>query len=122
VYHFLNKNERRVFRETVMRLLKPNGLLFLSTLSVRDTEYYGKGIRIYEEPNSFLYEYSPGKRVYLHFCTREELVADFAFLEIKELYEHEQYDPRVKGPVNYIPWILIGEYADTLQDRIGKCR
>lgn len=108
VYHFLNKNERRLFRGTVMRLLKPHGLLFLSTLSVGDTEYYGKGKPLPEEPNSFLYEYSPGKRVYLHFCTREELVVDFTFIDIKELYEHEQYDPRVKGPINYIPWILIG--------------
>lgn len=113
VYHFLKKNERTEFRKMVMRTLKPNGLLFLSTLSVGDTEYYGKGTPVPEESNSFLYEFSPGESVYLHFCTREELVEDFAFLNIKGLYEHEDYDYSVKGPINYIPWILIGEYAGT---------
>lgn len=113
LYHFLKKNEREKFRKIIMRTLKPNGSLFLSTLSVGDTEYYGKGTPVPEEPNSFLYEDSPGNRVYLHFCTREELIQDFDFLNIKELYEYEDYDPRVKGPVNFIPWVLIGEYAGT---------
>lgn len=113
LYHFLKKNERKELRKTVMRTLKPNGLLFLSTLSVGDTAYYGKGTPVPEEPNSFLYEISSEDRVYLHFCTREELAEDFAFLNIEELYEHEDYDPRVKGPINYTPWILIGEYAGT---------
>jgi 2-polyprenyl-3-methyl-5-hydroxy-6-metoxy-1,4-benzoquinol methylase len=111
VYHFLKMDERKAFRETVMRILKPNGFLFLSTLSVGDTGYHGKGAPVAGESNSFLYEYSPGKTVYLHFCTREELVEDFAFLDIKELYEYKKYDPRVKGPVNYIPWIVIGRYV-----------
>ena len=111
LYHFLKKNEREEFRKIVMRTLKPNGLLFLSTLSVGDTEYYGKGTPVPEESNSFLYEHSAGNKVYLHFCTREELIEDFDFLNIKELYEHEDYDPRVKRPINYIPWIMIGEYT-----------
>lgn len=109
VYHFLKSNERTEFRNKIMRMLKPIGLLFLSTLSVGDTNYYGKGTPIREESHSFLFEYSVEKRVYLHFSTSEELTNDFSFLDIKELYEHEEYDPHVKGPINYIPWIMIGE-------------
>jgi len=117
VYFFLRKRERAALRKTIRRILNPNGLLFLSTLSVSDTEYYGKGTPVHGDCNSFLYEDSPGERVYLHFSTRDELVEDFWFLEIKELYEHHEYDPQVKGPVNYIPWILIGENSVPLPEK-----
>lgn len=105
VYHFLNQETRQEFREVVKRSLKPDGFMFLSTLSVSDQEYYGKGTPVSDEPNSFRDE------IYVHFSTKQELAKDFAFLDIKELYEHDDYDPRIKGPVNYIPWILVGEYA-----------
>jgi SAM-dependent methyltransferase len=117
VYFFLRKRERAALRETIRRILNPNGLLFLSTLSVSDTEYYGKGTPVHGDCNSFLYEDSPGERVYLHFSTRDKLVEEFWFLEIKELYEHHEYDPQVKGPVNYIPWILIGENTVPLPEQ-----
>ncbi|MEX2739153.1 MAG: class I SAM-dependent methyltransferase [Candidatus Wukongarchaeota archaeon] len=108
LYQLLKKNERKELRKAVMRTLKPNGLLFLSTLSVKDPEHYGKGTPIPEEPNSFQ------DRVYLHFCTKEELIEDFAFLKIKKLYEHEYYEPRTKGETHHhISWILIGEYIGT---------
>jgi SAM-dependent methyltransferase len=108
LYQLLRKNERKELRKTVVRTLKPNGLLFLSTLSVRDPEHYGKGIPIPEESNSFQ------DRVYLHLCTKEELVEDFAFLNVKELYEHKYYEPRVTGEIHHhISWILIGEHVGT---------
>jgi SAM-dependent methyltransferase len=108
LYQLLKKNERKELRETVVRTLKPNGLLFLSTLSVRDPEHYGKGTSVPEESNSF------HERLYLHFCTREELIEDFAFLNIKELYEHEYYEPRATGEIHHhISWILVGEHVDT---------
>lgn len=105
VYHFLNREAREEFREVVKRSLKPDGLLFLSTLSVNDSEYYGKGTPVKGEVNSFRDD------VYVHFSTREELIQDFDFVNVVELYEHDDYDPRVKGPTNYIPWIMIGAYA-----------
>jgi len=105
VYHFLNREAREQFREVVKRSLKPGGTLFLSTLSVNDSEYYGKGTPVKGEVNSFRDD------VYVHFSTREELIQDFDFVDAVELYEHDDYDPRVKGPVNYIPWIMIGAYA-----------
>jgi cyclopropane fatty-acyl-phospholipid synthase-like methyltransferase len=104
VYHFLNKEARQEFRDVVKRSLKPKGTLFLSTLSIHDPEYYGRGTPVAGEPNSFR------NGVYLHFSTGEELEHDFSFLNIKALYEHEDYDPRVKGEVNYTPWILIGQH------------
>lgn len=108
LYQLLKKNEREELRKMIMRTLKPNGLLFLSALSVSDPEHYGKGVPVPEEPNSFK------DKVYLHFCTEEELTKDFAFLKIKELYEHEYYEPRVTGEIHHhVSWILIGEYAGT---------
>ena len=87
-----------------MSSLKPGGLLFLSTLSVRDPEHYGKGSPVPGEPNSFV------DKVYLHLFAREELMHDFGFLEIKELYEHEYAEPRATGEAHHhILWILNGE-------------
>lgn len=103
LYQLLKKDERQELRKTIMRTLAPNGLLFLSTLSVRDPEHYRKGIPVFGESNSFQ------EKVYIHFCTREELIEDFAFLNIKELYEHEYYEPHANGEVHHhISWILIG--------------
>lgn len=104
VYQLLQADERRAFRETVMSSLKPGGLLFLSTLSVRDPEHHGKGSPVPGEPNSFV------DKVYLHLFAREELMQDFDFLEIKELYEHEYTEPRATGEAHHhILWILNGE-------------
>jgi len=50
----------------------------------------------------------------LDFCTRNELGNEFNFLKIKELYEHEYYEPHSTGEVHHhISWILIGESAGT---------
>ena len=104
LYHLLKEYERKELRKAVMRTLKPNGLLFLNTLSVTDPEHYGKGIPVPNAPHSFQ------DRVYLHFCTSEELINDFAFLNIKELYEHEFHEARCTGEEHHhISWILVGE-------------
>ena len=109
LYQLLKKNGRKELEQMVMRTLRPKGLLFLSTLSVIDPEHFGKGIPSPEKPNSFQ------DKTYLHLCTREELAENFAFLVIKELYEHEYYEPQSTGkPHHHISWILIGEY-------IGSC-
>ena len=53
-------------------------------------------------------------KVYLHFCTRNELGNEFYFLEIKELCEHEYYEPHFTGEVHHhISWIQIGKSAGT---------
>ncbi len=105
LYQLLRKDERTELRDAAQRSLKPGGLLFLSTLSVNDPEHYGKGAPVPDEPNSFQ------DKKYLHLCTREELLDDFAFMHIDKLYEHDYNEPRVTGETHHhISWILIGEY------------
>lgn len=106
LYHLFKQDKRKELRNAILRTLKQDGILFLSTLSVSDPEHSGKGIPVSGESNSFQ------DRVYLHLCTREELLEDFAFLDIEKLYEHEYYEPRATGEIHHhISWILIGQRA-----------
>lgn len=107
LYHLLQRDERRRLRATVARGLKPAGLLFLGALSTSDRQDFGKGAPVPSEPDSFV-----GK-VYRHFCTRDELVEDFGFLSIRELYEHEYDEPHANGVAHHhVCWILVGEKRD----------
>ena len=102
-YQLLKKDERQDLRDTVNKKLKPGGTFFLSTFSTGDPEHFGQGQHIEDDINSF-----KDKR-FLHFCTREELESDFSFLPIRELGEHEYYEPRSNGEVHHhILWILAG--------------
>ncbi len=103
VYQILHPHEREAFRNAAKKALRQEGLLFLSTLSTNDPEHYGKGVQIAGEANSFKDE------KYLHFCTRKELMKNFGFLNIKELYEQQYTEPRSNGETHHhISWILIG--------------
>ncbi len=103
VYQILHLQERDAFRNAAKKALRPEGLLFLSALSTRDPEHYGKGEQIAGETNSFKDE------KYLHFCTREEFMQDFGFLDIQELYEQQYTEPRSNGETHHhVSWILIG--------------
>jgi cyclopropane fatty-acyl-phospholipid synthase-like methyltransferase len=102
-YHLLTAEDRQNFVATIKKKLKPGGMLFLSTLSNKDPEHFGKGRKIETEENSFQDE------KFLHFCTREELEKDFNFLDIKELSEREYFEPRSNGEVHHhILWIFVG--------------
>jgi len=93
-------------------VLKPNGLLFLSTLSTRDPEHSEKGTPISGEINSFV------DNVYLHLCERSELEEDFSFLKIEELYEHEYFEPRATGETHHhISWILVSRNKRTVGNK-----
>lgn len=106
LYQLLRPEQRRELRETVDASLKPGGLFFLSTLSTIDPEHFGIGDPIPGEADSYSFQH----KVYLHFCTEEELRADFAFLELAKLYEHEYDEPRATGEVHHhVSWILIGK-------------
>ncbi|MCL5276879.1 MAG: class I SAM-dependent methyltransferase [Deltaproteobacteria bacterium] len=103
VYQIMHPDERGAFRNAVRKALRPEGLLFLATLSTKDPEHYGKGVQVIGEENSF----KDGK--YLHFCTGEELRKDFGFLGIKEFYEQRYTEPRSDGEVHHhVSWILTG--------------
>jgi len=109
LYHILKKNDREKLRVKIMNLLKPEGLLFLNTLSINDPEEYGKGASLPDEPHSFQ------RKKYLHFSTRGELEKDFHFLSVNRLYEHRYDEYHVKGKAHHhISWILIGQNLDKL--------
>jgi cyclopropane fatty-acyl-phospholipid synthase-like methyltransferase len=102
-YHLFKAEDRENFIDTIKKKLKSGGILFLSTLSNKDPEHFGKGRRIETEENSFQDE------KFLHFCTRKELKKDSSFLDIKGLLEREYYEPRSNGEVHHhILWILVG--------------
>ncbi len=103
LYQLLNFEDRKAFRDVVRKALKGGGLLFMNALSTNDPEHFGKGEAVPNDENSFRDE------KFLHFCTRQELEGDFGFLVIKELYEHEYYEPRSSGETHHhISWLLLG--------------
>lgn len=107
-YQLLKKDERAELRRTIDKVHKPNGLLFLSTLSTRDPEHFGKGTPVPGEINSFV------DNVYLHLCERSELAEDFSSFKIKELYEHEYLNHGPQGkPTTTSPGSWWG-YRDDL--------
>lgn len=104
VYQILQQGEREILRRAISHALSQGGLLFLSTLSIKDPEHFGKGSAVPGEENSFR------DKVYLHFCTRQELEKDFNFLQVRTLYEHEYYEPRATGETHHhVSWVLIGK-------------
>ena len=107
MYQLLKNSERAEFREMVKRTLKNQGLLFLMTLSTRDPQHYGKGTPVPDDVDSFQ------DTTFLHLCTKEELVNDFSFLKICELYEHEFDEERTTTPHHHISWIIVAENEKT---------
>ena len=100
VYHFFKKVDRVLFRDKIKRILKPYGFFFLSTLSSNDTQYYGKGTPIPNDPNSF-------KGItYLHFASKTEIMEEFSFLRIIELneYYHKNYSTDTEY---HTMWLLV---------------
>lgn len=102
VYHFFNLTDREAFIFKIKKILKPHGLFFLSTLSSNDKQYYGKGVPVKNDPNSFQSEW------FIHFCSEDELREDFKFLKILDLFEYFQKN-FAKDTEYHTMWILIGE-------------
>jgi cyclopropane fatty-acyl-phospholipid synthase-like methyltransferase len=100
VYHFFRKGQRKLFKEKIKKIMKPKGYFFLSTLSSNDTQYYGKGTQIPNDPNSF-------KGItYLHFASKSELIKEFNFLRIIELNEY--YQKNFSTDMDYhTMWMLV---------------
>lgn len=104
VYHLLKPEERVKFGQIMRAILKPEGLVFISTFSTRDPQHYGKGTPVADEMNSFI------DRRYIHFYTGDGLEKDFEFLTIKELFEHEYEEHLTTGEIHHhISWLLAGQ-------------
>jgi SAM-dependent methyltransferase len=107
LYQVLEPAGRRALVAAVDRLLRPAGLLFVSTLSIRDPEHYGKGVAVPGDVRSFR------GATYLHFATAAELRAAFPFIRVSELYELDHLEPQEDGPPHrHISWLLIAERVD----------
>ena len=102
LYLLLKTDERVKLRETIKRCLKPDGVMLLSTLSVRDPQHYGKGTPVEGETNSFF------DVRYMHLSTRQELEEEFNFLKICALYERQFHEPRAPRDHDHILWIMMG--------------
>lgn len=101
VYHLLPPEPRRAFAAAVVALMRSGGLLFLSTLSPRDPQHYAVGEPVPGEERSWV------ERCYLHFCTAEELRADFAALEVLDLEERAHEERHADGRVHrHTSWFL----------------
>ena len=104
IYHLLNPQERAAFRNAVSSILNPQGMLFMSTMSVRDPQHYGKGTPVTGEENSFV------DKVYLHLCTEEELRLDFDFVTMRELQENPYEEPRSNGETHHhMIWLMAAQ-------------
>jgi len=103
VYHLLGPIGRREFTAALAALVRPGGLLFLSTLSPRDPQHYAVGSPVSGEQRSWI------EHVYLHFCTAEELVADFSTFEVLDLEERSYEEHNAGGVVHrHASWFLEG--------------
>ena len=103
VYHLLSPGGRREFAAALAALVRPGGLLFLSTLSPRDPQHYAVGEPVLGEERSWV------ERVYLHFCTAAELEADFAAFEVLDLEERSYDEHNANGVVHrHASWFLEG--------------
>jgi SAM-dependent methyltransferase len=103
VYHLMGPDARRAFVAALAALARPGGLLFLSTLSPRDPQHYAVGEPVPGEERSWI------EHVYLHFCTAEELEADFGAFEVLDLEERSYDEHNANGVVHrHASWFLEG--------------
>jgi 2-polyprenyl-3-methyl-5-hydroxy-6-metoxy-1,4-benzoquinol methylase len=103
VYHLLSPGGRQEFAAALAALVRPGGLLFVSTLSPRDPQHYAVGEPVLGEERSWV------EHVYLHFCTADELTADFSAFTVLDLEERSYEEHNVNGVVHrHTSWFLEG--------------
>ena len=103
VYHLLSPGGRREFAAALAALVRPGGLLFLSTLSPRDPQHYAVGEPVLGEERSWV------EHVYLHFCTADELTAEFSAFTVLDLEERSYDEHNANGVVHrHAGWFLEG--------------
>jgi SAM-dependent methyltransferase len=103
VYHLLSPGGRREFAAALAALVRPGGLLFLSTLSPRDPQHYAVGEPVRGEQRSWV------EHVYLHFCTADELTADFSAFTVLDVEERSYEEHNAGGVVHrHASWFLEG--------------
>ena len=105
LYQIINKETRNKLIETIKRCLKADGILFMSTLSVRDPQHSAEGgTPVENEQNTFI----SARGIGIHLATRQELEESFDFLNIHALFEREYDEPRSTENHHHISWLMMG--------------
>jgi SAM-dependent methyltransferase len=102
VYHLLGPIGRREFAAALGAAARPGGLLFLSTLSPRDPQHYAVGRQVRGEERSWV------DKVYLHFCSADELVADLRDFELLDVDERSYEERNPGGLHHHTSWFVEG--------------
>jgi SAM-dependent methyltransferase len=102
VYHLLGPIGRREFAAALGAATRPGGLLFLSTLSPRDPLHYAVGRQVLGEERSWV------DKVYLHFCSGDELTADLAAFELLDVDERSYEEHNPGGLHHHTSWFVEG--------------
>jgi len=102
VYHLLGPIGRREFAAALGAAARPGGLLFLSTLSPRDPQHYARGRQVLGEERSWV------DKVYLHFCTEDELARDLAGFELLDVDERSYEERNPGGLHHHTSWFVEG--------------
>ena len=82
-------------------------------MSPRDPQHYAVGEPVSGEERSWV------DKVYLHFCTAEELARDFSAFEILDLDERSYEEPRASGRRTTT---RAGSWRDAGADPVGAGR
>jgi SAM-dependent methyltransferase len=102
LYHLLEAPARQRLASALTARVRPDGLLFLMTLSPSDPQHHGKGRPVPDDPGSFV------DRVFLHFAGEGELRREFAGMAIERLEEHAYTEARSEGHVHrHVSWRLV---------------
>jgi cyclopropane fatty-acyl-phospholipid synthase-like methyltransferase len=101
LYHLLTKEERKIFRDSISRLMRSDSVMFINTLSVNDKEEYRKGNPVESEQNSFIHD------KFMHFSTKKELLCDFSGFKIIDIFEKEYVELRKGGDHLHTSFFLV---------------
>jgi len=100
VYHVLPVAVRDALRARAFALLRPGGMLLLSTLAIGDPEHWG--VTACGEPSPHALD------AHLYFSTEQSVRSEFSAFEMLRLVRHEFDEPQTGGPDHHhVHWVLM---------------